>query len=250
MSKCKRATEIINTLLQEHFVSAESLRQQLGVSIATVRRDIDILESEGIITKIHGGILLRENETTSAISNPFFQIERIGAKAASLVEENDAIFIGPGKACVSFAKNLRDKKRLLVVTNSLSIVQVFSNSPGIQVISCGGDVQSNDQELFTSGQCAMSTIENIYINKVFITVDAISQDHGCYINHYELTLFYRKLLQNSYTNIVLVDSSRLGKRAFHLLCPIGMIQTFVTNGDVPKSFVRYTKDNRINLILT
>lgn len=244
--------EKIRHILNEYKqIDVKSLCKIMNVSISTIRRDLIKLEHEGFLIRNHGGVSLKINDynktTVNAYDPQLTQKSMIGLSALSLVDDNDVIFIGAGNTCFEFAKQLKHKQNLTVVTNSLVVAYDLCRKKNINLISIGGDVAIEDNKPFTTGQLASISLENIFIQKSFITVNGITIDSGYTINNQHLTYLYTELLNFSEKMIVLADNSKFGVRALKKLCDFKQIPTLVTNKPISASYENFftTKENNI-----
>src|SRR5512142_1258599 len=139
----ERQKQILSLLEQQGRLSVAEIVQQFSISEATARRDLETLASQGKAQRVHGGvisveqappelpILDREREQTDEKS-------RIGRAAASLVTDKETVFLGSGTTVLEVARNLRDRKHLTVITNSLPVLNMLAGLKEITVISLGG----------------------------------------------------------------------------------------------------------------
>ena len=124
MFATERQNRIKQLLFEYDKVGVGSLSEILDVSEVTIRKDLEKLEKDGFLIRTHGGAVLREDVPKEEIS-PESDIPNIESKkmigifAAALIQDRDVIFLGPGSTCIQIAKNLRDKKDIIVVTNNI-----------------------------------------------------------------------------------------------------------------------------------
>lgn len=149
MLAAERIRKIKQILVEYKRADVSNLSSLLSVSDVTIRKDLERLENEGFLTRTHGGAVINENSPSDNLYNilDIPEIEHkqmIGLIAAQIVNNNEAIFIGPGTTCLQIAKNLKDKKNLTVVTNNVSAALSLSDVSGVRVILTGGDMKTRE----------------------------------------------------------------------------------------------------------
>ncbi|MGH2522271.1 MAG: DeoR/GlpR family DNA-binding transcription regulator [Anaerolineales bacterium] len=172
----------IRDYLAEHQVAPiAALSQWLQVSEATVRRDLEWLENEGILERTHGGAALSHrlpNEpayTNSAQAHPD-EKRSIGAAAAALVEDGDTLFVNSGTTTTQVIRHLRNVKHVTVVTNNVRAA-LEARGSGVELILLGGAFRARANSV--AGRFAVEMLRQIYATKTFIGVDGISLKYGC-----------------------------------------------------------------------
>lgn len=248
----KRIDKIKDILRQYKKVEISSLSSIFSVSEATIRRDLDKLELEGLIERTHGGAVSLEVEENvsfeSAKEIPRLEEKRmIGLIASNLVDNNEVIFIGAGTTCHQFANQLRDKKNLTIVTNNVLIGTEYGNSKDINVILTGGNLLFTENSISLVGEFSNKMLQEIHVNKAFISVDGVDLNAGFTANHTELGLIWNSILGVSEEIIVLADYSKFGKKKFIKLGPIEVANKIITNVQVPAEYKEYSYEKGIPL---
>jgi DeoR family fructose operon transcriptional repressor len=176
---------LIHEVLQgQKIVRIAALCEILGTSEATVRRDLDWLERQGIAERTHGGAILSQRLPTepayasSALANP--QAKRaIGQAAAGLVDDGDTIFLNSGTTTTEVLLHLKARSDLddvIVVTNNVTAV-LEARDAGFEIIVLGGGFRS--RSFSTVGHFAAEMLRGMHANKTFIGVDGISLKYNC-----------------------------------------------------------------------
>lgn len=173
--------ERIQEFLSEHKIAPNAeLSTLLGVSEATVRRDLEWMENEGILYRTHGGAILSqelqlEPEYTQRAQKQVEEKRAIGKLAASLVEEGDIIFVNSGSTTTQLIRQIARKSNITVVTNNLTAALEIGES-AIELILVGGVFQPTSISL--AGRFAINNLSQVYADKVFLGVDGITIRHG------------------------------------------------------------------------
>ena len=228
MLKSKRKQLILEKVTKDKFVSLEYLVQTLNTSESTVRRDLDELESERKLRRVHGGAeslhFLQEEESNQEKSIKNIQEKtRIAQKAASLIQEYDVIFIDAGTTNELLVNELHDPS-VTVVTNSIhhATKLVERNIPTVII---GGVVKrSTDASI---GGVALNQIGQLNFDKAFIGMNGI--DDGFFTTpDMEEGAVKRAILENAKKTYVLADASKLGNTSFAKVAPISRAR-LITN---------------------
>lgn len=228
MLKSKRKQLILEKVMKDKFVSLEYLVKALDTSESTVRRDLDELESERKLRRVHGGAeslhFLQEEESNQEKSIKNIQEKtRIAQKAASLIQEYDVIFIDAGTTNELLVNELHDPS-VTVVTNSIhhATKLVERNIPTVII---GGVVKrSTDASI---GGVALNQIGQLNFDKAFIGMNGI--DDGFFTTpDMEEGAVKRAILENAKRTYVLADASKLGNTSFAKVAPISRAR-LITN---------------------
>nr|WP_262377719.1 DeoR/GlpR family DNA-binding transcription regulator [Streptococcus cristatus] len=228
MLKSKRKQLILEKVMKDKFVSLEYLVKALDTSESTVRRDLDELESERKLRRVHGGAeslhFLQEEESNQEKSIKNIQEKtKIAQKAASLIQEYDVIFIDAGTTNELLVNELHDPS-VTVVTNSIhhATKLVERNIPTVII---GGVVKrSTDASI---GGVALNQIGQLNFDKAFIGMNGI--DDGFFTTpDMEEGAVKRAILENAKRTYVLADASKLGQTSFAKVAPISRAR-LITN---------------------
>jgi transcriptional repressor of the fructose operon, deoR family, putative len=228
MLKSKRKQLILEKVTKDKFVSLEYLVKALDTSESTVRRDLDELESERKLRRVHGGAeslhFLQEEESNQEKSIKNIQEKtRIAQKAASLIQEYDVIFIDAGTTSELLVNELHDPS-VTVVTNSIhhATKLVERNIPTVII---GGVVKrSTDASI---GGVALNQIGQLNFDKAFIGMNGI--DDGFFTTpDMEEGAVKRAILENAKRTYVLADASKLGNTSFAKVAPVSRAR-LITN---------------------
>ena len=228
MLKSKRKQLILEKVMKDKFVSLEYLVKALDTSESTVRRDLDELESERKLRRVHGGAeslhFLQEEESNQEKSIKNIQEKtRIAQKAASLIQEYDVIFIDAGTTNELLVNELHDPS-VTVVTNSIhhATKLVERNIPTVII---GGVVKrSTDASI---GGVALNQIGQLNFDKAFIGMNGIN-DGFFTTPDMEEGAVKRAILENAKRTYVLADASKLGNTSFAKVAPISRAR-LITN---------------------
>jgi DeoR family transcriptional regulator, aga operon transcriptional repressor len=238
MKAGNRANQILKELRQRGSVSLDGLIETLGSSAASVRRDLGKLEKEGLVRRTHGGATLVE----PLLYEPFrydslFQEReqhrpaekrRIGIAAAELIQENETVGFTAGTTTTHVARNIRNLHNIRVITNAVNIAMELSNCAGLKTFVTGGFVQWAGSFSLV-GQTAISSLSDIYMDKVFVSVCGIDISRGITLIESDEALTFRAMMRQSRQTIVVADSSKIGVVTSALIGPISEVHILVTD---------------------
>ena len=171
----QRQAEILRLLRAERTCTIVGLAERFGVSDETIRRNIKPLIADGLLVKVHGGIMLPER-----LDEPPFQRrmlasraakQAIGVRLAELVEDGDSLILEGGSTCLHIAEALGVRSRLTVVTHSIEVARVLAPRNGNRVFMAGGEVRADDGAAF--GDSVLAFLRQFHVRYAIASVTAI-----------------------------------------------------------------------------
>ena len=249
----KRQEEILGMLSTEKTISTSELADRLGVSIVTIRRDINALAQKNLIDKQYGGI---SSKTTDFNVQNYVSWQersqklhdekvRIGEKALDFVRDDSIIALDIGTTMTELAKLLHMKKNLIIITNSLFIASNLAQNTDHQIFCIGGSVSSN--EVVTHGYYATEFLSHFsYVDQFFIGADAISEQSGITETHdfqAEVKSAIGKLAKET---ILLTDHSKFNKSARFKSIELNDVDRMITDTGTPDDVIRNMEKHGID----
>jgi DeoR/GlpR family transcriptional regulator of sugar metabolism len=232
-----RRRSILAIVSRKHSVTVLELKERLGVSEVTIRKDLDHLESEGIIVRTHGGAMMAENSTTLrpvAMREGLMLEEKraIAATARSLIAEGETLFLDAGTTCRLIAHEIKGMS-LQVVTISLDVVEELADVEGIALFCPGGSLRRESRCFI--GPAAIAALEDIRIESCFLGATGYSES-GCFFSQNANEAQIKKqALKIAKRRVVAADSSKYGVDAFSIFARQGDVDILVTDsrlGDI------------------
>ncbi|HTX73048.1 MAG TPA: DeoR/GlpR family DNA-binding transcription regulator [Rectinemataceae bacterium] len=227
-----RVESILAIVSRKRSVSVLELKERLGVSEVTVRKDLDYLESEGIIVRTHGGAMMAEDQRAfrpvgmrEGLRQP--EKDAIAAAAREFIAEGDTIFLDAGTTCRSIARMVRGMS-LQVVTTSLDVIEELAEAEGISLFCPGGTLRRESRCFI--GPAAIEAMQNIQVQSCFIGATGFTNG-GCFAtqNANEAQI-KRQALRISKRRIIAADSSKYGVSAFSIYARPGDVDLLITDG--------------------
>jgi DeoR/GlpR family transcriptional regulator of sugar metabolism len=242
-----RALEV----LSEHSeVSVAELSRITGVSEMTVMRDLDELEREGLLRRVHGGatsVVSRSHEPAYALraARNVEAKERIGRRAAGLVSDGETLVIDVGTTALALAAALGDVG-VTVVTPNLRVANLLADNPTVRLILSGGVVRHGEQSLI--GPLAEQAFEDLRCDTAFVGVGGIDLTAGVTEYNLEDAHIKRVTLNTCRRCVVLADASKLGVVAFARVCPLDRIHVLVTD-ETSEAILQPFRDRGIEVLI-
>ncbi len=239
MRQADRLSRVLERLSGNGSVGVGDLAAELGVSAATIRRDLRILEDQHLLTRTHGGAVahgvLYELPLRYRSARHGEEKLRIAREAASRVAEGTAIGLTGGTTTTEVARAIVAVPRLTVVTNSLNIASELAVRPNLKLVVTGGVARAESYELV--GPLAEAALAGLNLDQVLVGVDGISARAGLTTHHEIEAHTNRALIYRASTVIVVADSSKLGVVAFAQICPLGRATEVITDAGAPAAAI-------------
>lgn len=215
MTTSNRRQSLLDLLRRQPGLRVPELAKVLGISEGTVRNDLNALEEEGWLQRVHGGAVL--SEQTQFHSNSYklrFQKNAdaklaIAREASVLVKDGDSILLDASSTAFYLARGLADRQKLRVLTNGFDTALELARNSSNTVILIGG-VVNNDSSSVT-GLLSEQIIAEMHIEKAFFSCSGFSIERGMTEVHFEEAQLKRKAVESARQLYALVDSSKLGK---------------------------------------
>ena len=234
----QRRAAILAMVEESGAVRVSDLVDQLGVSDMTVRRDIERLDSEGLLERVHGGALAVVPRVTDepgfSAKSMLMTAEKhaIALAAARLVEPGATIGISAGTTTYEFARVIRNLPRLTVVTNSVPVAQLLHESGGgDHVVVLTGGVRTPSDALV--GPVAVSALQGLHVDRLFLGAHGIDRSAGLTTPNLVEAETNRALVRASRSVCVLADHTKVGIVGLSTFMALEEVDTLITDAGVP-----------------
>lgn len=247
-----RRKYILDNISKEKLLKVSELAVTLGVTPTTIRKDLNYLESKGLLYRAYGSALPTAAPVVDINLNNKKLINydnkmKIGKCAASFIEDNDSIIISSGSTLAVFAECIKPKGRLNIVSTAVNVSSFFGESKDVTVMQVGGLLYSNT--LSVVGNDAINTLRNVYCSKLFLGIDGLDLDYGITTGTMEEAEIMRQMLLSSEQCIVLADSSKLGKKGFAKICGFDKVTILITDGGFPQDAKKQLEEMGVRVII-
>ncbi|MGC9159346.1 MAG: DeoR/GlpR family DNA-binding transcription regulator [Terracidiphilus sp.] len=195
--------------------NVEQLSAILGVSEATIRRDLAVLARERRLVRTYGGaaVLVGAREPEAPLEErkaaQYEQKEAIARAAVRHVADGQTVLLDGGTTCAALARQLAARRDLHVVTNNLLVVEALANVPSLRLTLIGGDLRSSSMS--TLGPLAELTLSRLSVDSAFLSADGVVAGLGLCEASAEQAWLKDRILSRAAQVIVLADSTKLGR---------------------------------------
>ena len=240
MRQQDRLEFILERLNRNGSVDVDGLAAELRVSYASVRRDLQLLQTQQLLTRTHGGAVasgvLYELPMRYRGGQRHKAKQAIARYTAQLLAEVTSVGLNGGSTTTEVARALVTRSGLRVVTNALNIASELAVRTNIDLIVCGGSARSVSYELI--GPLAELTLANVNLEVAVIGVDGVSSTAGLTTNHEGEAQTNRALVRAAERVIVVADASKIGRRGFAHISPLAVASDLVTDSQVGSAEVQ------------
>jgi DeoR family transcriptional regulator of aga operon len=241
VSRYERWNALLELLAEHGKLDVEEAAEALDVSAATIRRDLDQLARQQMVSRTRGGAVahnvsydlpLRYKTARNADAK-----QRIGAAVAALIAPGEVVGLNGGTTTTEVARALAGRpeaaersesgRALTIVTNALNIANELTVRPQVKIVLTGGVARPQSYELI--GPLASLVLAELALDVTVLGVDALDAAHGATAHHEGEASVNRLLAERARRVVVAADSSKLGRRAFARICGIEQLGTLVTD---------------------
>lgn len=249
----QRHQAIVDKLARDRSVRASELMELFGVSFETIRRDLEHLENEGCLQRVHGGAIAKELDYSSEIPLPIresiYREEKseLAHIAARYVSEGMSIALDASTTNLVLAKVLKTKfKRLTVLTNSLSIVQELISVPEYTLVLIGGVIRQQEQSVV--GDLAEEFASRFHADLFFMSLSGVTLAEGITDNGMGEVQVKKIMFANAKRTIALGDSSKFGQLSLIKVCACSEVERFVTDSRIDRELAEQFRQSGLELV--
>lgn len=233
MSRVQRWNEILDRLAESGEIEVIDVATDLEVSPSTIRRDLQQLESQGLLSRTHGGAMpvgsFHELPLRYRGERRHEEKKRIAKEATKKVTENLVVGLTGGTTTTEIARAIAETHGLTIVTNAINIAAELTIRPNLKLVVTGGVARSRSYEL--AGPIAEETLRDLNLDLLFAGVDGISVEKGLTTHHETEARTNMAMISSAAHVVVVTDSSKLGKVTFSAICGISKIDELITDTD-------------------
>ncbi len=249
MLAVERRKLFLTEITEKGNATVSYLANLAGVTEETVRRDLQVMESDGTVIKTHGGAVLNQGNTVHVSSDLRQKINyrektRIAKEACKLIQKNDVIYLDSSTTSLFLAKELKKMSDITVVTNSLHVLNEFASTPSIKIISTGGTFVHKNQS-FVGATAQAFIAQNYYVNKAFFSCRGVSKDGVLLESDEQEAAIKAQMLNVAQDKILIVDNSKFGRFGSVKLCDITEVTLIITDNKKSANFNKGIKPKKI-----
>lgn len=263
MFAVERHNKIRSILMEYKHINVIALSKMLGVTEATIRKDLELLNREGFLRRTHGGAVLEEaaNISLSMPGQFMLSLQNVNVEAKRqiaciclrLINSKDFIFLDNGDISSYIADEIamsEDISNLMVVTNNLYVTARLSEVKNVTVFCLGGQLSSFDGTPGFFSATALQQLNTLFVSKAFIEVDAVSILNGYMVSRRESYDLITKAMERANESYVVADYSKFDGISMYPLCSLKNITRVITNQNIPDNYKEYFFNNDIKLFTT
>ncbi|MFD2923119.1 DeoR/GlpR family DNA-binding transcription regulator [Halobacillus naozhouensis] len=248
----ERRNKIMQLLNEKKRVTVKELSSHIGVSEATLRADLNKMETDGLLTRTHGGATLKEesdNETSFTAREKKNKEQKtvIADRAFELIEEKQCILLDASSTALELARYLKTQPmRLTVVTSGVLTALELKENPDLTVIMIGGVVTNRSSSI--EGTLGLDILDHVNIDMMFTSGNGFSVDKGLTdFNLYEVEL-KKQLVKRSNKLVAIVDSSKIGTTSSAVFATPNEIDMLVTDKPLDDQSSKQLSENQIDVL--
>ena len=237
MTRGKRFEQLKEAIDRLGFATMKELADVVDISEATVRRDIGILDAEGAVKKVSGGVvslkrgILLEPSLRARSTMNIHEKERIANAALKYVQDGDNIILDAGTTCLALAHQLDNSNDLTVVTYDMQTAAALARFPGINIILAGGILRRNHGSFY--GYFTENVFREIHANRAFLSCDSLSLERGIMSYTSDDINVKRQMIKSSDEVILLCDHSKFEVKTFISIAPATAVTRIITGYETP-----------------
>jgi len=246
----ERRQRIIKIINEDKKVYVSNLSKLFKVTEETIRRDLEKLENEDVLSRTYGGAVLNQYtiedlpfQTRTSMNHEVKQ--NISLKAANLIHDNDTIMIDASTTCLELLHALQKKKGITIITNSVKIPYDFISS-NFNIISTGGTLRAHSLALV--GSVAQNALQNYYVNMAIMSCKGLSFDNGIMESNEPESEFKRRMIKQAEMVILLVDHTKFNKTGFIKLFDFSDIDYIVTDQEPDPNWLELFNTHNVKVI--
>lgn len=247
-----RRMKILEWLKEEGSARVRDLSAAFSVTEATIRQDLEKLETDGYATRQHGGAFLKtlpsQVETLSLQHMENIEKKRkIGMKAAGLVGDDETIILDAGTTTTEIAQNLLGRGALTVITNALNIALMLGAVPGYAIHMPGGQFKAPTLSL--SGDKAAEYFQDVYAGKLFLATAGVALDTGLTYPSFADLHLKQAMIRAASRVYLVADSTKINRPSFTRLDTLDVIHCFITDDGIRDEDAKAFQARGIEIII-
>ncbi len=244
-----RQRQIIEILRDRPFASVRDLQERLGVSAATVRRDIDKIDGSGTARKVYGGVAALDGAALAPVfARPYDENRdlavdakrRIAEHAATMVADGDTVIVNGGSSCFQLGVRLADRN-IRLFTNSMPLAAYLGEHGRCALTIAGGELHREPRVFYSSTQPA-----GFYASKFFVGAQGISSE-GLLESHPLMVRSMQELAEHVDQIVVLADSRKFFIHARNVALPLARVGTLITDDGVSDQHAKMLENAGVTL---
>ena len=251
MLAIERRREILTRLGADGKVIVSELARDFDVTEETIRRDLERLDKEGLVSKTYGGAVSRQN---SALDLPYNiretvnveQKQTIADKVVDLIRDGERIMLDSSSTALYVVKKLKKKQNLTVITNSVKILIELADKSDWTVLSTGGVLKKSGLSL--TGSSAEKMIGSYHVDTAICSCRGLDMELGVTDSNEHDSLIKTAMFASAERRILIIDETKFDRKSFVKVCAPDQVDLLVTNAAPSDAWIGFCGDKDIQLI--
>src|ERR1700683_966180 len=248
----ERRTQILQIVRSEGRARVNELANRFSSSAVTIRNDLNELHQRGLVLRSHGGAvlpdtILRESPVHERLKTHAEEKRRIGAIAATLINDGETIILDSGTTTLEIARQIKNKQGLQVITNGVNIAAELLDAREVQTFIVGGTLRVDSASIV--GRSTEEMFEQFSADKLFLSGAGCDPDFGVSGANLEETMVNRAMLRIAREIILVADASKFSKRSMVRIAPFSEIDTVISDTGLREEMQEKVRALGCNLIL-
>lgn len=252
MLAIERRNAILAKLSLEGKVVVSDLAKEFDVTEETIRRDLEKLDKDGLARKTYGGAVKNENFN---IDLPFHVRKQtnveskrvIAAKISEMIHDGDYIMLDSSTTALYVIKNILDRKKITLITNSIEILIELCNKPDWNIISTGGVLKEGGLSLV--GYQAERMVAGFHVDIAICSCKGLDADMGITDSNERDSEIKKSFFKAANCKVLAIDSSKFDKTSFVKVCDVSEVDAVVTDSDPGEGWRERLKNSGVKLVL-
>lgn len=251
MLAIERRREILTRLMADGKVIVAELARDFGVTEETIRRDLERMDKEGLVSKTYGGAVSKQN---SGLDLPYnvresvnvAEKKEIAEKIADLVHDRERVMLDSSSTSLYVVKQLKNKKNLTIITNSVKILVEVADMADWTVLSTGGLLKKDALSL--TGSSAEKMINSYHVDTAICSCKGLDMELGVTDSNEGDSLIKQAIFAAAEKRILALDSEKFDKKSFVKVCGLGEIDVLVTDAEPSAQWISFCNEKQIDLV--
>jgi DeoR family fructose operon transcriptional repressor len=247
MLPIERLNRIKKIISEKKRIDVLTLSQQLNVTEATIRRDLEKLENENFLKRTHGGAVLNDSlktihtlfDISEEDDNSYKAISKISSK---FVNNNEVVFLGPGITTRYIVRAFENKINLTIITTDLLVAHdCVQYCPQVKIFLPGGELDPSNLQL--SGRITDTSLKSFYYDCAFFDIDGITLERGYSASSLSKAYIIQDVSIISKKNFAVCTSNHFDTESAAVIGNIDMFDCIISNEHAPQKFKEYYYNN-------
>jgi DeoR family transcriptional regulator, glycerol-3-phosphate regulon repressor len=247
-----RQAALLEALSTAHSLSIEALAERFSVTLQTVRRDVQLLDEQGLVARFHGGVRLMTSTTENIAYLKRQQLNaaaktRIAKAVAARIPAGCSIILNIGTTAEAVARELLNHQELRIITNNLNVAAILADNPRFEVLVAGGVVRSPDRGIV--GEATVQFIRQFKVDIAVIGISGIEADGSLRdFDHREVAVA-KTIVEQSRQIWLAADTSKFGRPAMVEVGNLDQVDLLFTDAPPPEPFAQMLKDAHVECVV-